>query len=167
MIVANENAETSLPGLFAAGDEAFGDISAAGTFGYIGGERAAEYARAVRSIDTNALTAAIDEKNRQLDAEQFPNLRGALLCDQTALAQLLFFNDPVYLRAFEYLIPARLHQSRDQHIGHPLAHWLARPPSDAMIGFVLKIKNGNALFQLYLRPMNTGQRKKDTQNQNG
>ena len=68
LIVANENAETSLPGLYAAGDEAFGDISAAGTFGYIGGERAAEYARAVRSIDTNALTATIEEKNRQLDA---------------------------------------------------------------------------------------------------
>ncbi len=52
LIVANENAETSLQGLYAAGDEAFGDISAAGTFGYIGGENAAEYARAVRPADS-------------------------------------------------------------------------------------------------------------------
>ncbi len=67
LIVANENAETSLPGLYAAGDEAFGDISAAGTFGYIGGEKAAEYARAVRPTDTDALAASIAEKNRLLD----------------------------------------------------------------------------------------------------
>jgi len=47
LIVANEKAETSLQGLYAAGDEAFGDISAAAVFGYIGGENAAEYARTV------------------------------------------------------------------------------------------------------------------------
>ena len=45
LIAANENAETSLPGLYAAGDESYGDISAAATFGYIGGENAAKYAQ--------------------------------------------------------------------------------------------------------------------------
>ncbi|RPI78733.1 MAG: FAD-binding protein, partial [Desulfobacteraceae bacterium] len=45
LIAANEKAETSLRGLYAAGDEAFGDISAAATFGYIAGENAAEYIR--------------------------------------------------------------------------------------------------------------------------
>lgn len=45
LVVANEKTETTLPGLFAAGDEAFGDISAAATFGYIGGEEAARYAK--------------------------------------------------------------------------------------------------------------------------
>ncbi len=44
LIVANEHAETTLPGLYAAGDEAFGDISAAATFGWISGERAAGHA---------------------------------------------------------------------------------------------------------------------------
>ena len=37
----NEKAETSLHGLFAAGDEYFGGISAASTFGWIAGENAA------------------------------------------------------------------------------------------------------------------------------
>ena len=45
LIVADGEAKTSLNGLFAAGDEAFGDISAAATFGYIGGENAAGYVR--------------------------------------------------------------------------------------------------------------------------
>jgi succinate dehydrogenase/fumarate reductase flavoprotein subunit len=48
LIVANEKTETSLQGLYAAGDESFGDISAAATFGYIGGENAAKYAREVK-----------------------------------------------------------------------------------------------------------------------
>jgi succinate dehydrogenase/fumarate reductase flavoprotein subunit len=43
LITANQDAETSLKGLYAAGDEAFGDISAAATFGYIGGENAVKY----------------------------------------------------------------------------------------------------------------------------
>jgi succinate dehydrogenase/fumarate reductase flavoprotein subunit len=48
LIVANEKTETSLLGLYAAGDESFGDISAAATFGYIGGENAAIYAGEVK-----------------------------------------------------------------------------------------------------------------------
>lgn len=43
LIVANERAETTLKGLYSAGDESFGDISAAAVFGYIGGENAVEY----------------------------------------------------------------------------------------------------------------------------
>jgi succinate dehydrogenase/fumarate reductase flavoprotein subunit len=49
LIVANEKAESTLQGLYAAGDEAFGDISAAATFGYIGGENAARYAQETKS----------------------------------------------------------------------------------------------------------------------
>lgn len=49
LVVANGNAETSLKGLYAAGDEAFGDISAAATFGYISGENAAAYAREIKA----------------------------------------------------------------------------------------------------------------------
>jgi succinate dehydrogenase/fumarate reductase flavoprotein subunit len=43
LIAANDKAETSLKGLYAAGDEAFGDIAAAATFGYIAGERGRSY----------------------------------------------------------------------------------------------------------------------------
>jgi succinate dehydrogenase/fumarate reductase flavoprotein subunit len=67
LIVANENAETSLQGLYAAGDEAFGDISAAATFGYIGGENAAKYAEAMEQPDTGNLSALIEEKKRMID----------------------------------------------------------------------------------------------------
>jgi succinate dehydrogenase/fumarate reductase flavoprotein subunit len=42
LVVANEKAQTTLDGLYAAGDESFGDISAAATFGWIAGENAAE-----------------------------------------------------------------------------------------------------------------------------
>jgi len=50
LIVADENAETTLPGLYAAGDEAFGDISAAAVFGYTGGENAARYAQETKAL---------------------------------------------------------------------------------------------------------------------
>lgn len=49
LIVANEKAESTLLGLYAAGDEAFGDISAAATLGYIGGENAARYTQETES----------------------------------------------------------------------------------------------------------------------
>ena len=41
LIVANEKAETNLEGLYSAGDESYGDISAAATFGWIAGDNAA------------------------------------------------------------------------------------------------------------------------------
>jgi succinate dehydrogenase/fumarate reductase flavoprotein subunit len=44
-ITVNAGAETTIPGLFAAGDESTGTISGACTFGWIGGENAAGYAR--------------------------------------------------------------------------------------------------------------------------
>lgn len=41
----NERAETSLPGVYAAGDEFFGGISGAAVFGWIAGEKAASFSR--------------------------------------------------------------------------------------------------------------------------
>lgn len=67
LIVANEKAETSLRGLYAAGDEAFGDISAAATFGYIGGENAAVYAQAAREPDVEKGRLRIDEAKGLID----------------------------------------------------------------------------------------------------
>jgi succinate dehydrogenase/fumarate reductase flavoprotein subunit len=67
LIVANEKAETSLRGLYAAGDEAFGDISAAATFGYIGGENAASYAEASPEPDAERGRSRIEEAKGLID----------------------------------------------------------------------------------------------------
>lgn len=48
----NEKAETSLKGLYAAGDENFGGISCAATFGWIAGENAAKYAKKTKSSNS-------------------------------------------------------------------------------------------------------------------
>jgi succinate dehydrogenase/fumarate reductase flavoprotein subunit len=67
LIVANGKAETTLKGLYAAGDEAFGDISAAATFGYIGGENAAKYAETFEISDIEDQRSMIEEKKSLLD----------------------------------------------------------------------------------------------------
>jgi succinate dehydrogenase/fumarate reductase flavoprotein subunit len=67
LIVANGKAETSLRGLYAAGDEAFGDISAAATFGYIGGENAAAYAEAAGEPDVERGRSRIEEAKGLID----------------------------------------------------------------------------------------------------
>jgi len=50
LIVANDRAETTLKGLYSAGDESFGDISAAAVFGYVGGENAAKFAGQAKQV---------------------------------------------------------------------------------------------------------------------
>lgn len=67
LIVANEKAETSLPGLYAAGDEAFGDISAAATFGWISGESAAAYAETVGHSDVEDNRSKIEGQKQFMD----------------------------------------------------------------------------------------------------
>jgi len=67
LIVANEKAETTLKGLYAAGDEAFGDISAAATFGYIAGENAAKQAGNTAEPDVERSRPVIEDKKTQLD----------------------------------------------------------------------------------------------------
>jgi succinate dehydrogenase/fumarate reductase flavoprotein subunit len=67
LIVANGKTETTLRGLYAAGDEAYGDISAAATFGYIGGENAAAYAEAAAETDVQGRRTFIDEKKALID----------------------------------------------------------------------------------------------------
>jgi len=47
----NERAETSVKGLYAAGDESLGGIGAASTYGWIAGENAARYASKKDSPD--------------------------------------------------------------------------------------------------------------------
>jgi succinate dehydrogenase/fumarate reductase flavoprotein subunit len=66
----NHKAETSLRGLYAAGDEYFGGASCAATFGRIAGENAALYARGV-----NAPTLK-GGKAKGKEADLFENIRG-------------------------------------------------------------------------------------------
>lgn len=58
----DENGETSLPGLYAAGDEFYGAISCAATFGWIAGENAAGYAKGKGNLDSASFQAEVDEK---------------------------------------------------------------------------------------------------------
>jgi succinate dehydrogenase/fumarate reductase flavoprotein subunit len=61
LVVANDKAETTLDGLYAAGDESFGDISAAATFGWIAGENAASDAEAFLHPGLEGQTGKIEE----------------------------------------------------------------------------------------------------------
>jgi succinate dehydrogenase/fumarate reductase flavoprotein subunit len=58
----NERAETSLPGLYSAGDESMGGISCAATFGWIAGEQAAGYAQNNPLADPKNIRMEIEEK---------------------------------------------------------------------------------------------------------
>lgn len=67
LIVANEKAETSLKGLYAAGDEAMGDISAAATFGWISGQSAAGFVETVEDGDVEDCRKTIDDLKSTID----------------------------------------------------------------------------------------------------
>jgi succinate dehydrogenase/fumarate reductase flavoprotein subunit len=58
----NEKGETSLPGLYAAGDESMGGISCAATYGWIAGENAAGYAKDLSSPRDDRVKADFDTK---------------------------------------------------------------------------------------------------------
>jgi len=66
----NEKGETSVKGLYAAGDEIFGGISSAATFGWIAGENAAKYAKGVKTPKLEKVEAKIEEKKRLIDEIQ-------------------------------------------------------------------------------------------------
>ena len=63
----NERGETSLKGLFAAGDEYHGGISCASTFGWIAGENAAIYAEGKDSSKSNEVDDEIEEKKAMIE----------------------------------------------------------------------------------------------------
>jgi succinate dehydrogenase/fumarate reductase flavoprotein subunit len=64
----NEKGETSVKGLYAAGDESFGGISCAATFGWIAGENAAKYAKNIPSPQIENVKSEIEEKKNVLRA---------------------------------------------------------------------------------------------------
>jgi len=65
-IYYNEKGETSLKGLYAAGDEYFGGVSCAATFGWIAGENAAKYANQVEFPGIDRVREQIEEKKKLL-----------------------------------------------------------------------------------------------------
>ncbi len=67
----NEKGETSLKGLFAAGDEIFGGISNAAIFGWIAGENAVKYAKSTKLADLVNVKIKINQ-TREL-AEEIRN----------------------------------------------------------------------------------------------
>jgi len=66
----NEKGETSVPGLYSAGDESMGGISCAATFGWIAGESAAEHSRSVSAGGVESASVEISEKRDRIQAIQ-------------------------------------------------------------------------------------------------
>jgi succinate dehydrogenase/fumarate reductase flavoprotein subunit len=66
-IYYNEKGETSVKGLYAAGDEYFGGVSCAATFGWIAGENAANYAKQAKAPKAGQGRAEIKEKKNILE----------------------------------------------------------------------------------------------------
>jgi succinate dehydrogenase/fumarate reductase flavoprotein subunit len=58
----NEKGETSVPGLYSAGDESMGGISCAAVYGWIAGENAVPYAREVSLPENKAIYTDLTEK---------------------------------------------------------------------------------------------------------
>ncbi len=62
----NEKGETSLKGLYAAGDEIHGGISGAAIFGWIAGENAASYSKGNNGQSVEVVKAKVDQKTALL-----------------------------------------------------------------------------------------------------
>jgi succinate dehydrogenase/fumarate reductase flavoprotein subunit len=64
----NEKAETSIPGLYAAGDESMGGISCAATYGWIAGQNAADYAQDAPLADYAEIKSEIAQKSEMIQS---------------------------------------------------------------------------------------------------
>lgn len=86
----NEGAETSVKGLYAAGDESTFGISGAAVFGWIGGENAARYVKKAASPVMDKVRAQIEEKKGFIDAlqhrKQGPDWKDANIALQHVMA---------------------------------------------------------------------------------
>lgn len=63
----NEKAETSLKGLYAAGDESIVSIGPSSTYGWIAGESAALFARSMPTPDLTGIEAEIEERKKVVE----------------------------------------------------------------------------------------------------
>jgi succinate dehydrogenase/fumarate reductase flavoprotein subunit len=62
----NEKGETSLEGLYAAGDELFGGISCASTFGWIAGGNAAAHAKTANGVKSRSWSDEVEQREESL-----------------------------------------------------------------------------------------------------
>jgi succinate dehydrogenase/fumarate reductase flavoprotein subunit len=74
-VLYNEKGETSVKGLYAAGDELFGGISCAATFGWIAGDSAGPYAQSAPISEAHQATPRIEER-KQLIKEMLERKKG-------------------------------------------------------------------------------------------
>jgi succinate dehydrogenase/fumarate reductase flavoprotein subunit len=65
-ISTDELGKTSMRGLYAAGDESFGEISPAAVFGWVAGEDAAKFARKAELADAGKINEKMEEKESLL-----------------------------------------------------------------------------------------------------
>lgn len=96
-VLYDEQAETSMPGLYAAGDEFFGGISGAAVFGWIAGEHAAGFAKghaaaggaglAEKASETRDLVSALRERDEGPDWEEANTLLQQLMWDYAGLGR--------------------------------------------------------------------------------
>ena len=96
-VLYNEQAETSMPGLYAAGDEFFGGISGAAVFGWIAGENAAVFAGGhaatggggltEKASETRDLVSALRERDEGPDWEEANTLLQQLMWDYAGLGR--------------------------------------------------------------------------------
>jgi succinate dehydrogenase/fumarate reductase flavoprotein subunit len=89
-IYYNEKAETSLKGLYAAGDEYFGGMSGAAVMGWFAGDNAAGYAKKSKSIAIDSAAPQIEEKKKLLDAMRQREIGATWQEVNIALAQIMF-----------------------------------------------------------------------------
>jgi len=109
-LACKNKTETSVDGLFAAGDESANGISAAATFGWFAGDSAAKYAEKTKPSKTEKVETKIEENSRWLDEirsrKDGPDWREV----NTALQQIM--NDYGGLIRSETLLEAGLRHIR-------------------------------------------------------
>jgi succinate dehydrogenase/fumarate reductase flavoprotein subunit len=86
----NERAETSLKGLYAAGDEYRGNISCASVFGWIAGENATIFAKGRGAPESDGLKSKIEEKKAAVEKIQARYIGAPWQEANIALQQNLF-----------------------------------------------------------------------------
>lgn len=109
-IFYNEKAETSLQGLYAAGDEYFGGVSCAATFGWIAGENSANYSKNKERPSFKNFKHEIKEKKRFLEDIKIRKNGASWQEVNIALNQIMF--DYVGSIRYENLLNAGYNQLR-------------------------------------------------------
>jgi succinate dehydrogenase/fumarate reductase flavoprotein subunit len=89
-IYYNEKAETSLKGLYAAGDEYFGGMSGAAVMGWFAGDNAAGYAQKSKGRTIDSVASHIEERKKLLDAIRKREIGATWQEVNIALSQIMY-----------------------------------------------------------------------------